>query len=127
MKYIVTAPYIVPKVRDQLGAWIHRGFYKDAVINTEDIDPASLQHHLDSDLMAPVDAPEAPAPAPEPKIVEPPQPVNPVGPERPKDYASKPEWVEYAVLLRHAGVSEGDARTAAEDKSKADLIAEYGS
>jgi hypothetical protein len=45
---------------------------------------------------------------------------------RPKDYASKPEWVDWAVSQRPEDVSEEDARAQAEAKTKADLVAEYG-
>lgn len=45
---------------------------------------------------------------------------------RPKDYASKGEWVEYAVSKRADDVSEDDARSSAEGKTKDALIAEHG-
>lgn len=45
---------------------------------------------------------------------------------RPKASASKEEWVTYAVDQRGDLVSEEDARAAAEAKTKADLVAEFG-
>jgi hypothetical protein len=45
---------------------------------------------------------------------------------RPKDYASKGEWVDYAVSQRADDQSEQDARAEAEAMSKADLIAKLG-
>lgn len=71
--YVVTAAYITVKVTDHnSGGRVIRGFYEGAVIRAEDIDPVSLAHHLDSELMAPVEvaAPAAPEPAkaePKPK------------------------------------------------------------
>jgi hypothetical protein len=112
--YRVTAPYVTLKVRDQAGAWVLTGFYDGAVVSG--IDEASLRHHLDNGMLVEV---EQPAPAPE---TEPPSELG----DRPKDYASKPEWVDYAVSKRAEGVSEEDARVAAEAKSKADLITEFG-
>lgn len=72
--YVVTAPYVTLKVKDSNGAWVLRGVYKGGQFAEGDIDPDSLQHHLDSDLMEPVDKPaeqpakpEAPKPKPAPK------------------------------------------------------------
>ena len=44
----------------------------------------------------------------------------------PKVNASKEEWVNFAVSQREGEESEEDARAYAENRSKADLIAEYG-
>lgn len=114
--YQVTAPYVTLKVRDQAGAWVLTGFYENAVVSG--VDEASLRHHLDNGMVVEVAQP-APEPPPE---TEPPTTLG----ERPKDYASKPEWVDYAVSKRAEGVSEEDARTSAEAMSKADLIATFG-
>jgi hypothetical protein len=45
---------------------------------------------------------------------------------KPKPYASKEAWLAYAVSQRAEGVSEEDATEALADKTKADLIAEFG-
>lgn len=83
-------------------------------------------------VIVPAPEPE-PDPEPEPEEPEPgpvfypgPEPMVPAASERPKDYASKGEWVDYAVAQRDAGVAEADARAVAELSSKADLIAEFG-
>jgi hypothetical protein len=44
----------------------------------------------------------------------------------PPQSAAKADWVAYAAAKRAEGVSEEDARAAAEATSKADLIAEFG-
>jgi len=62
--YVVTAPYVTLKVKDANGAWVLRGVYRDAQFAEADIDPESLQHHLDSGL---VEAVEQPKPAAESK------------------------------------------------------------
>lgn len=56
--YVVTAAYVTAKVQDVSGGSVIRGYYEGAVIRAEDIDPVSLKHHLDSELMAAV--PSAP-------------------------------------------------------------------
>lgn len=48
------------------------------------------------------------------------------GDTRPKDYASKGAWVDYAVTQRADGVSEDDARAEADRLSKTELISRYG-
>lgn len=45
---------------------------------------------------------------------------------RPAQAAPKADWVTYAVALRAEGVSEQDAKAAAEAKTKAELVAEFG-
>lgn len=116
--YRVVAPYVTLKVRDQLGAWVLAGFYEGGVVS--EVDPASLQHHLDSGMVEEVDEP---APA---EPVEPPAPVEPAPVVRPGQAAVKAAWVAYAVTQRPEGMSEEDARTEADDMSKADLIAKFG-
>lgn len=39
--------------------------------------------------------------------------------------ATKADWVEYAVARREPGVSEADARAAANEKTRDDLVAEH--
>jgi len=130
--YVVTAPYVVPKVRDRdKGGYMHRGYYQHAVIDADDIDPDSLRHHLEGDMMAPVETPEQPAePAQtsteEPAAAQPADPDAAQSPERPVQAAPKADWVAYAVAVRGPDESEQDSRTAAEATSKADLIARYG-
>lgn len=45
---------------------------------------------------------------------------------RPRDYAPKPAWVDYAVSKRDPDVTEDEARVDAESKTKEQLIAECG-
>jgi hypothetical protein len=141
-EYVVTAPYITPKVKDPLGVLQVRGYNEGGVIRGEDIDPASLRHHLESGLLAAKGTPAAEyaVPAGSPKPGEPPNvPVSeqpPVsmqdraervrdatGQGRPHVNAPKSDWVDWAVAHRPPGVSEQDARVDAEAKSKADLVA----
>jgi len=46
--------------------------------------------------------------------------------DKPKPYVSKEVWLAYAVSQRAEGVSEEDATEALADKTKADLVAEFG-
>lgn len=138
--YRVTAPYITPKVRDDAaGGYVHKGYYADAVLQGENIDPASLRHHLEGGMLAEVEAPveakaaavEVPAEPAEASSGETPAvdtpPSDPAGPPvRPHGNASAATWLDYAVSLRAEGVSEEDARAALSEKTKAELIAVYG-
>lgn len=47
--YRVTAPYVTLKVKDAAGAEVLVGFYEGAVVS--DVDPDSLQHHLDGGML----------------------------------------------------------------------------
>lgn len=73
-EYVVIAPYITPKVKDLSGAFIVRGYLEGGVIKRDDIDPASLKHHLESGLVAAKgsDAAKYAAPSGTPKPGEPP-------------------------------------------------------
>jgi hypothetical protein len=152
-EYVVVAPYVTLKVKDQGGAFVIRGFNESGTVRREDIEDASLRHHLESGLMAAKDSPEArfAAPSGTPKPGEPPNvPVTeqPVGSlplaerlqrqaaaadraeaeakGRPHGNASKTAWEDWAVAQRDPGVSEDDARTAAKALSKEELVAKYG-
>lgn len=46
-------------------------------------------------------------------------------PVRPRANASKADWVTYAVAVRPDGMSEQDAREAAESKNRDDLVAAF--
>lgn len=52
------------------------------------------------------------------------KPARPDG--RPDGRASQATWLAYAVSQRPEGMSEDDARTAYGDKTKAELVAEFG-
>ena len=151
--FVVVAPYVTLKVRDQSGALHIRGFNEGGQVKRDEIDDESLRHHLESEMMAPVgsDLARFAAPAGTPKPGEPPNvpvadtPVSslplaermklqadaadaPVAsPGRPATYATKDKWVAYAVTQRPDDQSEDDAKAAAEAMSKAELIASYGS
>lgn len=53
------------------------------------------------------------------------EPTITLAPAPPAPNANKPEWVAYAVAVRPDGVSEEDARAAAEATKKDDLVAKY--
>ncbi len=63
--YRVTAEYVTLKVKDQAGADVLIGYYKGGVVSNE-IEKASLKHHLDGDMLEEVEdeasEPEAPEP-----------------------------------------------------------------
>jgi hypothetical protein len=118
--YVVTAPYVTIKVTDDINGVVRREFYTGGVVPSS-ADADNVARLLRKGMLAEVAAEPVPAPATEPPAEPPAEPGD-----RPKDYASKLEWVDYAVSKRADGVSEDDARAAAEAKSKADLIAEFG-
>jgi hypothetical protein len=72
--FVVVAPYVTLRVKDQLGNWQLRGFLEGGVVKREDIEDASLRHHLDSKLVAVVgsDAAKYAGPSGTPKPGEPP-------------------------------------------------------
>lgn len=157
-EFTVVAPYVTLRVKDALGVPQIRGFYEGGTVKRDEIEDASLRHHLDSGLVAPVGSARArfAGPAGTPKPGEPPNvpveqvPVDTLPLEerlrrqtdaadkaesdatnqrdgRPSRNAPKDDWVTYAVSQRAEGVSEADARETAEFKTKADLVAEFGS
>lgn len=153
MALTVVAPYITLKVRDAVtGGVTIREFYQGGVIPDE-ADPDNVARLVEQGMLAEQDSVEAqvmgvpagtPIPGEPPNVPVTEEASGPMLPHdvrmanaldaagqvnvsgRPKDYASKPEWVEYAVSRRTEGMSEDDARAEAEAKSKQDLIAEYG-
>lgn len=127
--YQVVWPYATVKLIDAAtGQPTFRGFNEGSGLPPT-ADPADVKRLIGKGAVVALDAP-APAPEvraePEPEPEPDFEPAPELEPERPKDYASKPEWVDYAVACRGEGVSEEDARAEAEGKSKADLIAEHG-
>jgi hypothetical protein len=154
--FVVVDHYVTLKVRDQIGAFQVRGFNEGGTVKRDDIDDESLRHHLDNGQLAPVGSDRArfAAPAGTPKPGEPPNvpvtetPVATLSLDeriarqaeaadaaedaaerggRPGVRAPKEDWVAFAVSKRPEGQSEEDARAVAEGKSKADLVAEFGS
>lgn len=73
-EFVVTAPFIGPKVKDRSGAFVIKNFNEGAVILGDEIDPDSLRHHLDGRQMAVKgsDAAKFAGPAGTPKPGEPP-------------------------------------------------------
>lgn len=122
----MVAAYATVKITDPVsGKWTVHGFTQGGVFPAE-ADPENVANLVRRGYAEWVDAPAPTAPA-EPAAPPEAPPVEPVAPDgRPKDYASKPEWVDYAVSRRSDDVSEEDARAVAELSSKADLIAEFG-
>lgn len=72
--FVVVAPFVTLKVKDQLGAYVIRGFSEGAVVKAEDVQPENLRHHVDIRFLAPADSPDAEfaGPAGTPKPGEPP-------------------------------------------------------
>jgi len=144
-QYEVVWPYATVKVVDgATGQPTFRGFNEGSILPTT-ADPADVKRLVGKGAVEVLGgaAPETPEPDPEPEHeAEPeseletetesaPEPEAEFGPEpsipaRPKDYGSKQEWVDYAVACRDDDVSEGDARYAAERKTRDALIAEFG-
>lgn len=132
----VTAAYATVKIVDPgSGSWSVRGFYEGGVF-PESADPEDVERlvrrgyaeWVDGDA-GPAEAPAAPTAVEETvdAIVEETEEADDgLEPQRPGDSASKAVWVDYAVALREEGVSEAEARTAAEAMTKADLITVHG-
>ena len=116
--FVVIAPYVTIKVKDQLGNFQFRGFLEGGVVKHDDIDPASLRHHLDSGLMAVVgsDAAKYAGPSGTPKPGEPPNvPVT----ERP--VASLPVAERLAAQHDAAAKTDAAAKPAKKATPKADV------
>lgn len=123
----VVWPYATVKLIDAAtGQSTVRGFAEGSVLppnaDAEDVRRLVAKGAVVS--TAPTRPSPEPTTAPETPALDPGQDPGETG--RPKDYASKPEWVDYAVSKRADDVSEEDARAVAELTSKADLIAEFG-
>lgn len=73
-EFVVVAPFVNLKVRDQAGTFVLRGFNEGGTVRSDDIDEASLRHHLETGLLAPKDSDAAKfaGPAGTPKPGEPP-------------------------------------------------------
>lgn len=73
-EFVVVAPFVNLKVRDQAGTFVLRGFNEGGTVRSDDVDDASLRHHLDTGLLAPKgsDAAKYAGPAGTPKPGEPP-------------------------------------------------------
>lgn len=125
-QYQVVWPYATVKLIDgATGQPTFRGFNEGSVLPLT-ADANDVKRLVGKGAVAALGEQAPPAvvlPDPEPDV----EPAPDVKPERPKDYAPKPEWVDYAVACRAGGVSEEDARVEAEGKPKADLITEFGS
>jgi hypothetical protein len=159
--FVVVDHYVTLKVKDAVGVPQIQGFNEGGTVRREDVDDASLRHHLDNGQLVPVGSERArfAGPAGTPKPGEPPNvpvtetPVVTLSLDerikhqaeaadaaaktdadaearksgRPHGNASEDKWRDYAVSRRVAdGVSEEDARAEVADKSKAELVAEYG-
>lgn len=76
MRYVVTAPYVVLKVPDQMsGKPTMRGFYAGMLV-PEDIDADNLKHHVDGEMVAEMPELSAPEPVTEPEAPKA-EPVKP--------------------------------------------------
>lgn len=108
----VAVPYCTIKVRDDRGQLVVREFYADAPV-PDSADPDDVARLLRKNCLVDDDAKAEPEPDPEPA-------------GRPHGNASQATWLEYAVSKRAEGVSEEDARAALAEKTRAELVAEYG-
>lgn len=137
----VTAAYATVRILDPAtDAPSVRGFYKDAVLPeaafTEDVERLVRREYAEwiDDVPGPADpgatiGDEGPKSGPhkDVMVVEPTDETDDgLAPQRPGDNASKAAWVDYAVATRDEGVSEDEARAAAEGMTKADLITLHG-
>jgi hypothetical protein len=72
--FVVLAPYVTLKIKDDAGGFVVRGYNEGGVFTREEIDEDNLRHHLDTGLVAPVGSKLArfAGPAGTPKPGEPP-------------------------------------------------------
>jgi hypothetical protein len=122
----VTAPYATVRVDDPALGLAILGFYQGAPFpaNAMDEDVERLVRRGYAEWVDEVEGPADPGAS----IDEtPPQDGDDgLAPQRPGDSASKAAWVDYAVAKRDEGVSEAEAREAAEAMTKNDLITVHG-
>jgi len=73
-EFVVVAPYVTLKLKDEVGGFVVRGFNEGGQFTAEEIDEENLRHHLDTGLVAPVgsDLARFAAPSGTPKPGEPP-------------------------------------------------------
>lgn len=117
----VILAYATVKLLDPVSGSTVRSYYKDAVF-PDSADPEDVERLVRRGYAEWVEN-DAPAPVAEPT---PDEVDDGLEPQRPGDSASKAAWVDYAVACREDGVSEEDARVAAEAMTKADLITVHG-
>lgn len=125
-QYVVLAPYVTLKVKDQAGADVLVGYYKGAVV--ENVDRDSLRHHLDNGLIAKFGEPEqvaAEGPADQ-RAQEATSRRRDASNEsgRPAGNASRDDWAAYA-----ASKGAPDEETCPVDEGglpRDDLRAKYG-
>jgi hypothetical protein len=115
-------PYITLKVRSDTGMLL-REFYAGAVV-PDNADPDDRDRLVRKGALVDEESAEAElaVPAGTPVPDEPPT----VPAQRPAGNASQAAWLDYAVSRRADGVSEEDARTALGEKTRAELVAEFG-
>lgn len=128
-KVVVTAPYVMLKVKDVNGGVTVRDFYKDAVLpdgsDADDVERLIGKGMLARQEVAFVE-PEPVAPAVDVEFVGAESLLDQDGPVKPTQADNKAAWVEYAVARRGEDVPEAEARAAAEAMSKADLVKHFG-
>jgi hypothetical protein len=148
--YVVTAPYVTLRIKDNnTGSHVLTGYYAGATV-PEDVHPVDLDRHLQKGMVSETGTDQAellgvpagtPVPGEPPNVPVTEQPAVNLPTEerlrrateaaagtdaRPKDYASKAAWVDYAVAQRSPDVSEENARAEAEALTKPELVARYG-
>lgn len=123
----VLSPYVTLRVKDRTGSDVLLGYYAGAPVPV-DAHPEDVARLLRKGMLVDEAAPESalavPAGTPVPDVLPDPTPQDPA---RPAGNASTAAWVDYAVSKRAEGVSEADARAAAEGRTRGDLIAELSS
>ena len=128
----LTAAYGTVRVVDPAtGGPSIRGFYQGAVFPAA-ADPEDVERLVRRGYAEWVDEDEPARPEDPDAAIDNGSPTPAVdaddglAPQRPGDSASKAAWVDYAVACRNDGVSEQEARAAAEAMTKADLITLHG-
>jgi hypothetical protein len=115
--FVVVAPMVMLKVRNDLGVWHFRGFNEGGRFRREDIEEGSLRHHLDGAMVAPVDSPAAryAGPSGTPKPGEPPN--VPLTEEPVTTVALAERLKRQAKATEDAKADEAKAKPAADAKA----------
>lgn len=69
MSYVVTAPYITVRVKDDVGSEVVKGFYEGGVL-PDDVNTDDLERHVRKGMVAEKGSPEADAASPVGKPVQ---------------------------------------------------------
>lgn len=113
--YVVTAPLINVRVKDQAGSWVLQGFYEGARL-PEDVHPDDLDKHLDKGMVAAEGSKEADAATPYGKPVTFDDLGNPLTPQQAAE-AERKRTERASTRASRTTDTRTDARTQSDSKT----------